>query len=201
VAPSMPESELATTVTSAVKPIRRVRLGDDVSFGAAPGIPILAARDRATDNEERGRDMTPRTRKVLAYVTRGNDLLVFEHRDYPEVGIQVPAGTVRAGEGLEDAVLREVFEETGLGNVRIVAYLGSFDYDMAQIRDEIQERHVYHLEVEGSAPTRWQHFETHDGQGTPTAFDCYWMNLDDPKLDLSAGQGQLLGNIRTSPTR
>ena len=33
-------------------------------------------------------------RKVLAYVTRGDELLVFRHRDFPEAGLQVPAGTM-----------------------------------------------------------------------------------------------------------
>ena len=28
-------------------------------------------------------------RKVLAYVTRGDELLVFRHRDFPEAGLQV----------------------------------------------------------------------------------------------------------------
>ena len=33
-------------------------------------------------------------RRVLVYVERDDGLLVFEHRDYPEAGIQVPAGGV-----------------------------------------------------------------------------------------------------------
>lgn len=46
-----------------------------------------------------------RVRKVLACITRGPDLLVFRHRDHPleVVGVQVPAGTVRAGEPWPDA--------------------------------------------------------------------------------------------------
>ena len=37
-------------------------------------------------------------RKVLAYITKGQEpnleLLVFEHKDFPEAGLQVPAGTI-----------------------------------------------------------------------------------------------------------
>ena len=40
--------------------------------------------------------------------------MVFTHRDIPEAGVQVPAGTVEEGETLDAAVLREVHEETGL---------------------------------------------------------------------------------------
>jgi 8-oxo-dGTP pyrophosphatase MutT (NUDIX family) len=62
-------------------------------------------------------------RKVSAFITRespaGRELLVFAHPN-PRAGIQVPAGTVEAGEAPERAVLRETWEETGLSAVRIV---------------------------------------------------------------------------------
>ena len=47
--------------------------------------------------------------KVLAYIVRGDELLVFRHRDYPEAGLQVPAGTIEQGECSRSAVLREVY--------------------------------------------------------------------------------------------
>ena len=52
--------------------------------------------------------------KVFAYITNRQWLLLFTHLNAPEAGIQVPAGTIEAGESPEEAVLREVFEETGL---------------------------------------------------------------------------------------
>lgn len=56
--------------------------------------------------------------KVLAYITRTNEeeneLLVFNHTDFPESGIQVPGGSGDAGEDPVHAVKREVKEETGL---------------------------------------------------------------------------------------
>ncbi len=70
----------------------------------------------------------PRTiEKVTTFVTRqskdGHDLLLFEH---PNAGIQIPAGTVEDGETPEQAVIREVNEETGLApsSVSIRQYLG-----------------------------------------------------------------------------
>lgn len=64
--------------------------------------------------------------KVTAFVTRqtaqGLDLLLFKH---PYAGIQIPAGTVEPGETPEDAVIREVNEETGLTAVRLAAHLGT----------------------------------------------------------------------------
>ena len=67
--------------------------------------------------------------KVTGYVTRRTDsgapeLLVFQPL---HVGLQVPAGTVEPGEAIEDAALREMFEETGLKTLRQVRYLGSIE--------------------------------------------------------------------------
>ncbi len=44
----------------------------------------------------------------------GVEILVFEHRDFPEAGVQVPAGGIEAGETVEQAALRELHEETGV---------------------------------------------------------------------------------------
>ncbi len=62
--------------------------------------------------------------KVTAFVTRptaqGLELLLLEH---PFAGIQIPAGTVD-DESPEEAVLREVAEETGIDSAVIRRYLG-----------------------------------------------------------------------------
>jgi ADP-ribose pyrophosphatase YjhB (NUDIX family) len=57
--------------------------------------------------------------KVIAFKTQGDKLLVFRHTHNPEAGIQVPAGTVRSGEDLTDAVIREASEETGLAECEL----------------------------------------------------------------------------------
>jgi 8-oxo-dGTP pyrophosphatase MutT (NUDIX family) len=66
--------------------------------------------------------------KVTAFITRpgpaGTEILLFRH---PSAGIQIPAGTVEEGETLEQAVLREAAEETGLKNVRLVSRMGERD--------------------------------------------------------------------------
>jgi 8-oxo-dGTP diphosphatase len=138
-----------------------------------------------------------RVQKVVAYITLGQNLLVFTHRDYPESGIQVPAGTVEAGEALDAAVLREAEEETGLKNLKLVRYLGAQDFDAekAKIPGEIHERHFFHLEAANPAPQKWRHWEmTPSGEDkTPVAFDLYWMGKKD--ADLFYDFGALLGKI------
>lgn len=66
--------------------------------------------------------MSTQVHKVVAFVTRDDgSTLFFQH---PEAGYQLPAGTVDEGETGEVAVLRELWEETSLDQVEIVAYLG-----------------------------------------------------------------------------
>lgn len=134
--------------------------------------------------------------KVLCYVVREQKLLVFRHSDYSydEVGIQVPAGSIREGETPEAAALREAGEETGLSEFKIVRKLGEAEYDMSPYRFEIQRRHVFHLELTEPTPERWASREDHDGEREPTRFECFWIPLRAAHV-LQSGQGVLLGRL------
>lgn len=65
--------------------------------------------------------------KVTAFVTREHfelaQLLVFKH---PKGDFQLPAGTVELGEAPEEAVIREVYEETGIDHANIVTKLNMY---------------------------------------------------------------------------
>lgn len=116
--------------------------------------------------------------KVLCYIVRDGRLLVFRHVDYDleQVGIQVPAGSIRQGESPEDAALREAHEET------------------SPYRYEIQHRHVFQLQVHEPTQQRWPSQELHDGQQPPTRLECFWIPLRNAHV-LQAGQGALIGAI------
>ena len=134
--------------------------------------------------------------KVLCYVVRDGQLLVFRHTaySYEEVGIQVPAGSIRPDETPEDAALRETREETGLKDFTIVGKLGVTEYDITPYRYEIQRRHVFHLEVGEPTLQRWLSQEDHDGQQLPTQFECFWIPLEAAHI-LQSGQGALLARL------
>ncbi|MGW7304410.1 NUDIX hydrolase [Streptomyces sp. NPDC054835] len=134
--------------------------------------------------------------KVLCYVVRDGRLLVHRHVDFPwqEVGVQVPAGSIREGETPEAAALREAREETGLQNFKIVRKLGVTEYDMSPYRAELQERHAFHLELTEPAPERWPSQEDHDGEQEPTRLECFWIPLESAHV-LQSGQGALLGSL------
>ena len=78
---------------------------------------------------------------AYAYITKGSRLLLFTHPEAPEAGIQVPAGTIEAGERPEDAAMREAREETGLAGLRFERFLAHDTRDMRDWRsDELQYR-------------------------------------------------------------
>jgi len=142
-------------------------------------------------------------RKALAYITCGVRLLVFEHVDFPEAGIQVPAGTIEPGEEPAAAALREAFEETGLARLQLVDFLGARRRDMSDVGlPEIHERHFFHLQYDGAAPASWQHDECHasDASG-PIRFRLYWTPLPDGVPELIAGHGDLLPMLIDRLTR
>ncbi|MGF2948605.1 NUDIX hydrolase [Microbacterium alcoholitolerans] len=136
-------------------------------------------------------------RKVVGYVVRNRQLLVFTHDAIPlEVaGVQVPAGTIEQGEAPEAAVVREVLEETGLA-ARVTAALGVERYDVWPSKPETHERHFFQLSpLEDSLLERWT-----AGEGVPSdggevqKWTCYWMPLEQAHV-LCAGFGARLGEI------
>jgi 8-oxo-dGTP pyrophosphatase MutT (NUDIX family) len=138
------------------------------------------------------------TTKVLTYITHGDRLLVFRHTAYPEAGIQVPGGTVRQGEPLERAVLREAREETGLQGLQVRAYLGARELDRSPWGlDGIERRHFFHLTIDGQVPDRWLAYELDpsDGSPAPIEFELYWVPFPDEVPELSGEQGALLDKV------
>lgn len=148
-------------------------------------------------------DMTPK-RKAFAYITSGRRLLLLAHPDHPDSGIQVPAGTVRPGESIEDATLREATEETGLMGLDVVAVLGEQTFDMRPFgRDEVHYRTFVHLECREVTPESWEHWER-DPEGQPGSqirFRLFWGALDEPLPELTAGHDAAIPALRRSLDR
>jgi len=133
--------------------------------------------------------------KVLAYITRGNSLLVFTEPDFPEAGIQVPGGTLEPGETAQAGVLREAAEKTGLRALTIERFLGTRLYHSPS--GSISRRHYFHLMCEGDAPEEWIHWEqTPHGGEPPIRLQLQWVNLDRVP-ELAGGRGALLAELKS----
>jgi 8-oxo-dGTP diphosphatase len=122
-----------------------------------------------------------RQHKVATYITQGDRLLVFRHRDQPELGIQVPGGSIAPGEDPACAALREAHEETALTALTLIAYLGRRIHALTSLQGlhVLQDRHYYHLRCDEPTPERWLAWETDpsDGSPGPIAFALYWAPL------------------------
>ena len=122
--------------------------------------------------------------RCVAYITRGDQLLVFEHVKYPEMGVQVPAGHPEAGESLESAVVREAEEETGLCELRLEKYLGFKLMDFTEKGYGVEKRHFFHLVFAGETPDTWIHTEKDPSSGPDPELDfrLYWVPVNEAVL-------------------
>ena len=86
-------------------------------------------------------------KRVVGYVTRERDLLVFDHKGMPEVPTQVPAGRVDSHENLEAGLRREVEEETGVTEIEIVRTLADPEEFERLFGPGAHESHAFHAVV------------------------------------------------------
>jgi len=123
--------------------------------------------------------------RVFTYITRGVELLVLDYVDHSYAEPQIPGGTIEPGESPAAAAIREAEEETGLTDLKVISFLGSFKKDLRDIgRNEVIQAWFFHLEAGNPTPERWVHSEAdpHEGQG-PIVFELHWVPIDAiPKL-------------------
>ncbi len=145
----------------------------------------------------------PQVEKVYAYIVQEERLLVFRHVDYREAGVQVPGGTLEAGETPEAGVLREAGEETGLRGLVLEKCLGRDEcIDSSSKLTGTTVRYFFHLTCSHEVPETWQHYERHpsDGSPGPILFEFYWQPLAEAaqRMDnyFSVMLERLPGNMR-----
>ena len=137
--------------------------------------------------------------KTAAYIFRRgkqrNKLLVFAHRNYPDVPIQVPGGTVDEGEEIVDALFREVEEEAGLVNLPVVRKLGTYQFFWQDIHGEV-ERHFFLLEAPADIENEWEHEVCGNGIDCGLVFSYFWVKVNDD-LELAGDLGKFISREST----
>ncbi|MEJ8475783.1 NUDIX hydrolase [Roseibium algae] len=132
--------------------------------------------------------------KAYVYLTCGSKLLVFNEPDSPELGLQVPGGTIDPGESYLIGAQREFIEETGL--TLDTAFENFTDQDLpfeALVADRkvipptdrpLKGRHLrkmFHASIAQAPKEEWEHFEmTPSNGGPPIRFRLFWIDLFGP---------------------
>lgn len=138
----------------------------------------------------------PISHKVLIYGMGPRGLLVFAEPDFPEIALQVPGGTIEAGEAPKAAATREWVEETGLpaGPMQALGVWdsrGDFGHGPRHYR-----RHYFHLTLSGDLPATWDHHEKSPSSGgPPILFRFFWLPVGTARARLGYGQAEALDRL------
>ncbi len=108
-------------------------------------------------------------------------MLVFDH---PVAGTQLPKGTVERDEGLADAAVRELAEESGITDAAVISKLGEWTRvtGAGPVEDGLPQQHVWHvmlLERGSPLPERWQHRASGSAAEEALVFSFRWLPLGD----------------------
>ena len=141
--------------------------------------------------------------RAVAFVTDPSGrLLVFDHLDV-DAGTQVPAGGIHINESAEDAVLREVAEESGLDSATIVRKLGEAwnrsEPGNVPLGLEEQIQHAFHLRLlDSPVHDRWEWAERSGGDVVEHRFAFRWATLQEAEEALRPAQAMWIHPVRLS---
>ena len=136
--------------------------------------------------------------KACACVISEGHLLVFKH---PFAGVQLPKGTIEQGELPEEAVLRELEEESGINTGRVITKIKESvyimkGYEVDSKADQKQIWHLYHIASSSCPPDTWVHRATGSVAEEGLLFSYFWHHLDEDASYIGGIYSDVVASIR-----
>ncbi len=80
---------------------------------------------------------------VILREVEGQLKIALAHRVRANKVWVLPKGRVEKGESLEQAALREIYEETGLSKVQLIKYLGSIPRESLKSNGDVEQKTIH----------------------------------------------------------
>jgi 8-oxo-dGTP pyrophosphatase MutT (NUDIX family) len=144
-----------------------------------------------------------RSRPVLkacaCLVDRRDRLLVFHHPE--DRGMQLPKGTVEPGEAPEDAVRRELLEESGIAYEGALRPLGTLErFCEAGVEGNKYRHpqlwHVFLMRTEAPLPEAFDHVAVGSPEEDGLVFSFSWLAPDAPLDGFAAPYVRVIDRVR-----
>ncbi len=130
-------------------------------------------------------------------------LLVFHHPG--DGGMQLPKGTVEAGEAPEDAVRRELLEESGIDYTGALVSLGTLDRECeagveGNVHRHAQLWHLYLMHAQGPLPESFEHVAMGSPEEDGLVFRFSWLAPDAPLDGFTTPYVNAINMVRSALT-
>ena len=122
--------------------------------------------------------------KACACVVQRDRVLVFRH-PHATGGVQLPKGTIEPGESPENAVIRELAEESGLhlsASPKLIAemkFTGAVNKVFPERLPTQQRWFIFRFDAVEALPERWTHTATGSPEEHGLEFDYFWHPLSE----------------------
>ncbi len=120
-------------------------------------------------------------RRAYAFILREKDgigeMLVFRERGKePSKPFHIPGGGLEPGEIPEEAIVREIEEESGLTGLKPSKFIGQW---VEQQENQIFQRYFFLFHTSKLLPDTWTHKVTGNGLDSGIYYDYQWVSAED----------------------